>query len=56
MWLDGGTEDPFRAGGEALAAALGITLRHWSGAHEGDYWRAHLDRSLRFYADALAAC
>jgi S-formylglutathione hydrolase FrmB len=56
LWLDGGSEDPFRAGGEALAAALGIRLRIWPGAHEGDYWRAHYARYLRFYADALAAC
>jgi S-formylglutathione hydrolase FrmB len=56
LWLDGGSADPFRAGGEALAAGLGITMRHWPGAHEGDYWRAHYARYLRFYADALAAC
>jgi hypothetical protein len=37
LWLDGGTEDPFREGGEALAGALGITMRHWPGEHEGDY-------------------
>jgi len=55
-WLDGGTEDPFREGGQALAAALGITMRHWPGEHEGDYWRAHFDEYLRFYAGALAAC
>jgi len=56
LWLDGGTEDPFRAGGKALAGALGIPMRHWPGAHDGDYWRAHYARYLRFYADALAAC
>lgn len=56
LWLDGGTEDPFREGGEALAAALGITMRRWPGEHEGDYWRAHFDSYLRFYADALASC
>ena len=31
-------------------------MRHWQGEHEGDYWRAHLHRYLRFYADALEAC
>jgi hypothetical protein len=55
-WLDGGTKDPFRAGGEAFAAALGIPMRHWEGEHESDYWRAQLDRYLRFYADALESC
>ena len=29
LWLDGGTADPFRAADEALAAALGIRMRHW---------------------------
>lgn len=56
LWLDGGSEDPFRAGGEALAAALHIRMRHWPGAHEGDYWRAHFGSYLRFYAGALAGC
>ena len=56
LWLDGGADDPFRAGGEQLAAAVGIRMRHWPGAHESEYWRAHFGRYLRFYADALAAC
>ena len=56
LWLDGGTDDPFTAGTEAFAAALGIRARHWPGEHESDYWRAHYARYLRFYADALASC
>ncbi|ADB50006.1 alpha/beta hydrolase [Conexibacter woesei] len=61
LWLDGGDEDPFRAGGTALAQALragGADVRHrvWPGAHEGDYWREHIDEYLRFYAGALARC
>ena len=56
LWLDGGTEDPFRAGGEALAAALRIRMRHWPGGHDGSYWRAHYGSYLGFYADALSAC
>jgi S-formylglutathione hydrolase FrmB len=56
LWLDGGAADPFRAGGDALAAALGIRMHHWTGGHDGGYWRAHYARYLRFYADALAAC
>ncbi|HMJ36718.1 MAG TPA: alpha/beta hydrolase-fold protein [Baekduia sp.] len=56
LWLDGGTADPFRPGGEALATALRIPMHHWSGGHDGGYWRAHYARYLRFYADALAAC
>ena len=56
LWLDGGTQDPFRTGGDAFARALSIELRHWPGKHEGDYWRAHYDSYLRFYASALAGC
>ena len=56
LWLDGGTQDPFRAAGEDFAGALGIRMRHWRGAHEGDYWRAHFGSYLRYYAAALAAC
>jgi S-formylglutathione hydrolase FrmB len=56
LWLDGGTADPFRAGGDALAAALGIRIHHPAGGHDGHYWRAHYARYLRFYAAALAAC
>lgn len=56
LWLDGGSADPFRSAGEAFAGALGITMRHWEGEHEGDYWRAHFGDYLRFYAAALAEC
>jgi S-formylglutathione hydrolase FrmB len=56
LWLDGGDRDPFRAGGQAFADALGITLRIRPGEHEGDYWRANYRAYLRFYASALAAC
>lgn len=56
LWLDGGTNDPFRAGGEAFAKALHIRIHHWPGAHDSDYWHAHYATYLRFYADALASC
>jgi S-formylglutathione hydrolase FrmB len=56
LWLDGGDRDPFRAGTDAFAEALGIKARHPSGEHEGEYWRAHYAQYLRFYAAALAAC
>jgi poly(3-hydroxybutyrate) depolymerase len=52
LWLDGGTEDPFRAADQALADALGIPMRVWPGGHDGDYWQAHYDDYLRFYARA----
>jgi S-formylglutathione hydrolase FrmB len=56
LWLDGGTNDPFRPGGTALAAALGVPLHHWPGGHDSTYWHAHYARYLRFYAAAFAAC
>jgi S-formylglutathione hydrolase FrmB len=56
LWLDGGTGDPFRAAGEAFAAALGVRMRHWPGGHDSAYWHAHYARYLRFYADALTSC
>jgi S-formylglutathione hydrolase FrmB len=56
LWLDGGTEDPFRSADEAFASALKIRMRHWPGGHDGGYWRAHYASYLRFYAAALAAC
>jgi hypothetical protein len=56
LWLDGGTDDPFRTADEALAGALGITMHHWPGGHTGSYWHAHYASYLRFYADALANC
>lgn len=56
LWLDGGSEDPFHAGDLALAQASGTPLHVWPGAHASDYWRAHYEDYLRFYAAALAAC
>jgi poly(3-hydroxybutyrate) depolymerase len=61
LWIDVGGDDPFRAGDEAFAAALrdggaSVQSHAWPGRHEGDYWRAHIARYLRFYADALARC
>jgi S-formylglutathione hydrolase FrmB len=52
LWLDGGSDDPFRPGDTALAAALGIQLRHWRGGHDSAYWDAHYRAYLRFYAEA----
>ncbi|MCW3067228.1 MAG: putative esterase [Solirubrobacterales bacterium] len=56
LWLDGGTTDPFRQAGEALATALHLRMRHWRGGHDGSYWSAHYAAYLRFYATALARC
>jgi S-formylglutathione hydrolase FrmB len=61
VWLDAGEGDPFRAGIELFASALGtadapLTFHLWPGAHEGDYWRSHWPQYMRFYARALARC
>ncbi|MDQ6744894.1 MAG: esterase family protein [Actinomycetota bacterium] len=61
LWLDVGTDDPFRAADTALAGELrarGADLRFhvWPGDHSGDYWRAHWGRYLSFYARALSRC
>jgi hypothetical protein len=56
LWLDIGDRDPFRAGAQAFADALGIPLRVRPGEHDGDYVLANYRRYLRFYAAALAAC
>jgi enterochelin esterase-like enzyme len=61
LWLDVGTEDPFRSADTQLAHELrekgdAVRLHIWPGAHEGSYWRSHWDAYLGFYADALAHC
>ncbi|HEU4656721.1 MAG TPA: alpha/beta hydrolase-fold protein [Capillimicrobium sp.] len=55
LWVDGGQADPFDPGIDAFVAALQangvpISAHRWPGGHEGDYWRAHVDEYLRFYA------
>jgi enterochelin esterase-like enzyme len=61
IWLDVGTEDPFRAADVALAAELradhaDVQLHIWPGGHDGAYWEAHWGSYLAFYAGALADC
>ncbi len=56
LWLDGGDQDPFHPGDEALAAALHIHMHVWPGGHDGDYWNAHWRDYLGFYAAALKHC
>jgi S-formylglutathione hydrolase FrmB len=61
IWLDSGDEDPFVPGDDAFAAALEaagapLTEKRWPGGHDHDYWGAHWDEYLRFYANALARC
>jgi S-formylglutathione hydrolase FrmB len=61
LWLDRGSRDAFVPGDAALVAALrahgaSLTSHVWPGAHEGEYWREHIARYLRWYAGRLARC
>lgn len=61
LWLDVGRDDPFLPADRAFAAALRargerVTFTTWDGAHEPRYWQRHMERYVRFYADALADC
>lgn len=61
LWLDVGTQDPFRTADTRLVHALGdkgehVSFHVWPGAHQGSYWRSHWDEYLRFYAAALERC
>jgi hypothetical protein len=54
VWMDVGVDDPFRAADAAYARKIHATLHVWPGAHDGSYWRAHIARYLRFYADSCS--
>jgi len=61
VWLDVGTEDPFRAADATLADELRadgdpVQFHVWPGAHDQAYWNSHWDSYLGFYAAALASC
>ncbi len=61
LWLDVGTEDPFRSADTELARELqakhsDLQFHIWKGGHDSAYWRSHWDAYLRFYASALAHC
>ena len=62
VFLDAGKSDPFVPGVTQLAGSLeaagddATVHLNWPGGHDEDYWNAHWDDYLRFYADALASC
>lgn len=61
LWLDVGTEDPFRSADTTLADDLkekGAPLQFhvWKGGHDSTYWQGHWGDYLRFYSTALARC
>ncbi|MGZ4319571.1 MAG: alpha/beta hydrolase, partial [Gaiellaceae bacterium] len=60
VWMDVGTDDPFRQADAVLAGELRadgerVTFHVWPGAHDSHYWHRHLAEYLRFYAEACAA-
>lgn len=57
VWLDVGTDDPFRQADTDLANELRadgakVTFHVWPGGHAATYWDAHIAEYLRFYAHA----
>jgi S-formylglutathione hydrolase FrmB len=61
VWIDGGTDDPFRKADATFVSLLRARGAHvadhvWPGAHTTSYWSAHMAEYLRFYASALADC
>lgn len=61
LWLDVGTEDPFRSADTAFARMLrskgrSVQLHVWPGGHEQSYWQSHWGSYLSFYAGALERC
>jgi len=61
VWLDVGSQDPFRASDTTLARELrvdgaDVTFTVWPGGHDGAYWAAHWGSYLAFYAHALSRC
>jgi S-formylglutathione hydrolase FrmB len=61
LWLDVGTEDPFRAADTRFADALkakgaAIQFHVWQGGHDAGYWNSHWGPVLTFYARQLARC
>jgi S-formylglutathione hydrolase FrmB len=61
VWIDVGSEDPFRATDTALAGALradgvAVNFHIWPGVHGIAYWDRHWGSYLKFYAAALANC
>jgi S-formylglutathione hydrolase FrmB len=57
VWIDVGTDDPFRAADTLLAERLReqderLVFHIWPGSHGGGYWQRHMAQYLRFYADA----
>ena len=56
-WVDVGDEDSFAAATRQLVERMRSPRWHpWKGGHDADYWDAHIDEYVRFYARELAGC
>ena len=57
IWIDVGTDDPFRSADTELARRLsGVRFHLWKGGHKFSYFEHHASEILGFYAAALARC
>jgi S-formylglutathione hydrolase FrmB len=57
IWIDVGTEDPFRSADTELAELLpNPRFRLWRGGHDISYFDDHAQEILGFYAAALENC
>lgn len=61
VWIDSGTDDPFRDADAAFASLLrtrgaNVSYQMWPGGHRASYWRSHMAEYLSFYVSALAEC
>ncbi|MFZ0042106.1 MAG: alpha/beta hydrolase-fold protein [Solirubrobacteraceae bacterium] len=61
IWIDVGTDDPFRANDTTLVHELQadghrVQFHIWSGSHDQGYWDSHWISYMEFYATALAGC
>ena len=61
VWIDVGTQDPFRPADTLLASLLRahgqpVSFHVWPGGHDSAYWNSHWASYLAFYARALARC
>jgi S-formylglutathione hydrolase FrmB len=57
IWVDVGTEDPFRSADTELARLLpGARFRLWRGGHKISWFDDHAGEILGFYAEALERC
>jgi poly(3-hydroxybutyrate) depolymerase len=56
-WVDIGDEDPFAPAVRTLVDRMTAPRFHpWEGGHDGDYWNAHTNEYVDFYARELADC